>query len=636
MRRQSREAWDALTPQSRAALDAATPHHEDRLWLAGILGNVPQRYHARVIRGYAENLAAHGQRRANLAMLDLGAKLKGPVPLNATEQEIREAGRKCAEAAARILTRTHDEAAARRALMGLFERYRINPPNFEDFTKFVNRATEPAWWRRKLRRQFQKAEGVFINMGFVHARAALYISDEGYARFESHRRSTARMMEQQDVISKDTGLVLGTLSEVAEHSLSNPRVRRADLMTRLAGVEQYAKGRGYTGLFITITCPGRMHARHSSTGDRNEKYDGTTPRRAQGYLQGKVWAPARKALEDAGINSSYFGFRVVEPHHDGTPHWHLLVFVKPDREAELLDILRRYAMRVDHDEDGADKHRFQVERIDSGKGSAVAYVAKYVSKNLDGHGVGADLENGQDAAHTAPRAVAWARQWGIRTFDFFGLDQKATVYRETRCVGSLSPVLDALIGPVWRAADEGKFGDFLELQADPAGRLGLLVQEVDSSRYRGEKTRRVVGLHIPVADGAPVELLTHTERWEIRFRGGRDDAKNGWSSTPWTRVNKCGNEDSYGFQGTLQEEKSDMGEVVKFTRGPPLSNPDFYSDEERAGYEFYVRNGRWPLVNECLENWPDVFGVGGQKKERPPTGLYPMRRPSNSDSTLGG
>ncbi|MBO1916561.1 replication endonuclease [Providencia rettgeri] len=59
-------------------------------------------------------------------------------------------------------------------------------------------------------------------------------------------------------------------------------------------------------------------------------------------------AKIRAAYARAGIR--VFGFRVVEPHHDGTPHWHMLLFVRPEQVDELRDIFCYYTRLEDSEE----------------------------------------------------------------------------------------------------------------------------------------------------------------------------------------------------------------------------------------------------------------------------------------------
>ncbi len=83
----------------------------------------------------------------------------------------------------------------------------------------------------------------------------------------------------------------------------------------------------------------------------------------------------RDNLEVYGLRFTVYGFRIAEPQHDGTPHWHLLLFMP------------HYAMQTDGNEPGAQQHRFKAIPIDKSKGSAVGYIAKYISKNIDGSSI---------------------------------------------------------------------------------------------------------------------------------------------------------------------------------------------------------------------------------------------------------
>ncbi|MGK4475982.1 replication endonuclease [Aeromonas molluscorum] len=75
-------------------------------------------------------------------------------------------------------------------------------------------------------------------------------------------------------------------------------------------------------------------------------------------LSSTLWKRCRAALARRGIE--YFGFGVVEPHHDGTPHWHLLLFVNPAQQHELISTMQRYALS--HDLDDLERKRHPVSK----------------------------------------------------------------------------------------------------------------------------------------------------------------------------------------------------------------------------------------------------------------------------------
>ena len=52
-------------------------------------------------------------------------------------------------------------------------------------------------------------------------------------------------------------------------------------------------------------------------------------------------------------------------------------------------------------------HRFTYKPIDKTKGSAIGYIAKYISKKNDGYSIDLD-EKGLDAKLSAERVIAWA------------------------------------------------------------------------------------------------------------------------------------------------------------------------------------------------------------------------------------
>ncbi|WP_428832303.1 replication endonuclease [Aeromonas veronii] len=161
-------------------------------------------------------------------------------------------------------------------------------------------------------------------------------------------------------------------------------------------------------------------------------------------------------------NAPVYGFRVCEAHHDGTPHWHLLLFMRPEDRNRVIGILQRYALTDDHDELVRDikgtppftdfTPRFDWKEIDPAKGDAAGYIAKYIAKNIDGAYLDDDEEAGTAADEGALHAVAWASWWGIRTFQQIG-GAPVDVWRELRRISNAKKHAD-LLGPPHRGAGQ--------------------------------------------------------------------------------------------------------------------------------------------------------------------------------------
>lgn len=328
-------------------------------------------------------------------------------------------------------------------LLRPFEKLLSEIRNLEEkLPPLLKRLQDQDWWRRRIRRmQNQRIEHISRNLHQIVSTRSAYCSEIGQREWK-RRQAANRDMLEHTLMENDDG-ELYTLADLSETSVANPEIRRTELMVRIAGLEEYARKLGYVGYFFTVTCPSKYHAALKSFGQRNPKYKGHSQRDAQDYLC-KLWARFRshaKRITKYKLEEwEFFGIRVAEPHHDGTPHWHLMLFINPDHADDVIKSLRHYATEEDRHElktPRKERARFDVKKIKDGinpktgkEYSAAGYIAKYIAKNIDGEYVDVD-HYGQDAKTSAKAITAWASRNSIRQFQQIG-GPSVTVWRELR------------------------------------------------------------------------------------------------------------------------------------------------------------------------------------------------------------
>lgn len=409
----------------------------------------------------------------------------------------------------------------------------------------ILRMMAPEWWyvRIKRARDLQR-EHMSIAVGQVQKAASAYVSRKTLGEWIEQKKRNAEFFKRFDLVNKEGDRV--SLADMVHGSVANPAIRRCELMVRMRGFEDIANEEGLAGEFYTITAPSRFHAVHSKGGFVSQ-WNGSNPQDTQRYLCG-VWSKSRAALSRAGIH--VFGFRVVEPHHDGTPHWHMLLFMRPQDVDAVRDILCYHARVADSEElqtPSALKARFHVEPIDPERGSATGYIAKYISKNIDGFALDgeADDETGESLRDMAKAVCAWASRWRIRQFQQIG-GAPVTVWRELRRLPGEEQILAtedmdnvrfaADVGD-WRAYTECQGGAFV-MRKDLTVRLAYEVTE-QGNEY-GEDVQRVQGVYSPhVRDS---EVCTRLVKWQKVAKLSEAPAEAGFDldlNPPWSSVNNC-------------------------------------------------------------------------------------------------
>ena len=408
--------------------------------------------------------------------------------------------------------------------------FNVTPPHWERVTKkyvgedeiapAITRMFNEVWWRGRLRRVAAAwREHLQIAVGNVSKKKYVYASKNCVTDWREQKRRTREFLKGLDLEDEDGNRI--SLIEKYDGSVANPAIRRCELMTRIRGFENICNELGYVGEFYTLTAPSKYHAT-TKAGYRNSKWNGASPSDTQSYLTG-LWARIRAKLHREEIR--IFGIRVAEPHHDGTPHWHMLMFMLPEDVERVRLIIRDYAWEEDRHElrsDKAKKARFHAEAIDPEKGSATGYVAKYISKNIDGYALDGetDDESGELLKETAPAVSAWAARWHIRQFQFIG-GAPVTVYRELRRLADTETAhgLSVEFAAVHDAADAGDWAGYVNAQGGPFVRRDdlqvrtLYEPRAEFNQY-GEETVCIRGVY-DSAIGAGTPILTRLTQWKI-------------------------------------------------------------------------------------------------------------------------
>lgn len=175
-------------------------------------------------------------------------------------------------------------------------------------------------------------------------------------------------------------------SHFFKNAFINPHRYIAEIQNRVWSIYNYAQGKDLVPLFFTLSAPSEHHPKRKIfkkgkfTGKvvRNYNYNlENTPKKTAKYLS----ACMRKITNDRTWRkipkSHRCYFRVFEPHHDGTPHVHVMFFVPKENLFQLTCKI--------HDLFPAPQGELVVNVE-----SPVHYLMKYVYKTLD------DLRYGED------------------------------------------------------------------------------------------------------------------------------------------------------------------------------------------------------------------------------------------------
>lgn len=415
------------------------------------------------------------------------------------------------------------------------------PESKTGWLPILARLQDPKWWSRQLgRRNIRRAEYARMKADKVRE----YCSDDLYVEMVKRRRRLEDWMQRAELVDQDNGESV-PMSVMAAAGMSNNENRLSELKARARGLDEYSLWHGHSGRFVTLTAPGSFH-RTVKPKDQarrpNPNWNGMNPVEVQQYMV-KCYARWRSHMKRHGIR--FYGFRTLEPHVDGCPHWHVIVFFETTKQAKIgITALRKYFLQTEGNAPGAQQVRVRTKTINPFKGGATGYLMKYLCKNVDGSGVGAMTDrDGEivtaDAATGAKRVRAWASGWGGRQFQMFGLPPVG-IWRELRRIRDIADVPEEL-ALLWAFADAGEwfpymmeyerlieagaapelvkraftddmealkdlYGSYAEIPDDDIANLKTI------SKY-GEPRKLIMGLSVP---GRCTLLTRRYRRWEVK------------------------------------------------------------------------------------------------------------------------
>lgn len=408
------------------------------------------------------------------------------------------------------------------------------------------------WWYRKLwQMRCEWREEQLRAVCLVNKKASPYVSYEAVIHKREQRRKSLEFFQSHELVNADGDTL--DMEDVVNASSSNPAHRRNEMMACVKGLELIAEMRGDCAVFYTITCPSRFHATLNN-GRPNLKWTSETVRQSSDYLV-DTFAAFRKAMHKAGLR--WYGVRVAEPHHDGTVHWHLLCFMRKKDRRTLTALLRKFAIREDRAELGNNTGpRFKSELINPRKGTPTSYIAKYISKNIDGRGLAKEIskETGKSLRDSAEHVSAWASLHRVQQFRFFGIPGRQA-YRELRLLAGQAaraqgnkkagaPVLEnPQLDAVLAAADVGCFATYIMKQGGVlVPRKNHLIRTAyelnDEPGTYGDRGIRIYGIWSPLVEG---RICTHAMKWKMVRKAVdvQEAIADQGVRAPWTRGNNC-------------------------------------------------------------------------------------------------
>lgn len=307
---------------------------------------------------------------------------------------------------------------------------------------FINRLKSSEFVLRRFRSIKRLRLADFLReSGFVSRKREAFVADALVSDRKYQKQRNEDLLKNLVIYDVNDLENNHELWDIICKSTNDPKNRFFELLARFKGFAEFGEEAGFSAGMFTMTTPSRFHA-VLSNGRINPKWEASgkpTVRDSADWLA-ESWALIQARFAKHGI--AVFGFKFIEPHHDGTVHYHLGLWYPDHVEQQLLRIFRDVMLR--ESEVGANEHRFNFTKADKSKGAKgmIGYFLPYISKNtsgrkLDGHDeLSPSVDSGSGnggAVSSSPvdRVDTWKCDYRLRQFAQIG-GPSVSIWREMR------------------------------------------------------------------------------------------------------------------------------------------------------------------------------------------------------------
>ncbi len=280
------------------------------------------------------------------------------------------------------------------------EKAALNEEVYEETTLEL-KLTDFSYWIRRIRKK-QKIKrlqnvGIYKTVGKKYK----FVDDFQLRVYRDRIRRNEKYLKQKKLFKSDKTPVLNddgqqvNLYDIAKKA-DKSKLARNYMIAK--GIEKHAKNKGLEAIFITMTLDGKWHP-NPKNGNTREYDPDFCPSKARDAIS-KLWQKYTTYLQRS-IKLSY-KLRAIEPHEDGTPHLHAIIFLEKDDIEKAKKQLELIA---------TNPHQMKFVEIDQKKGSAISYIYQYLTMDFMADGDNRNVE----------LVKCWATERNVRRFSVCGL-----------------------------------------------------------------------------------------------------------------------------------------------------------------------------------------------------------------------